>query len=109
MSQIPTFISEQQARKILVIGKSINFMRVICNEQKQIKGVKNLPSITSMLDQKSDTRFQEIIDTAYEDTSMTLIQILMKKYKLLDHFNSLRRYLLLGQGDFINHLMDLME
>jgi gamma-tubulin complex component 3 len=33
----------------------------------------------------------------------------MKKYKLLDHFNALRRYLLLGQGDFIRHLMDLME
>ncbi len=107
--QIPTFISEQQAKKILVIGKSINFMRVICNEQKEIKGVKDLPSITSMLDQKSDSRFQEVIDAAYEETSSALIQILMKKYKLLDHFNSLRRYLLLGQGDFINHLMELME
>jgi gamma-tubulin complex component 3 len=62
-----------------------------------------------MLEQESDTKFQEIIDAAYEDTSTTLIQILMQKYKLLDHFNSLRRYLLLGQGDFINHLMDLME
>jgi hypothetical protein len=62
-----------------------------------------------MLDQKQDTTFQEIIDIAYEDTSSTLIQILMQKYKLLDHFDSLRRYLLLCQGDFINHLMELME
>ena len=62
-----------------------------------------------MLDQKSDNKFQETIDAAYEDTSSALIQLLMQKYKLLDHFNSLRRYLLLGQGDFINHLMDLME
>lgn len=62
-----------------------------------------------MLDQKLDTKFQEIIDAAYEDTSTVLIEILMRKYKLLDHFNSLRRYLLLGQGDFINHLMELME
>ncbi len=62
-----------------------------------------------MLDQKSDSQFQEMIDTAYIETSSVLIEILMKKYKLLDHFNSLRRYLLLGQGDFIRHLMDLME
>ena len=62
-----------------------------------------------MLDQKSDSQFQAMIDTAYVETSSVLIEILMKKYKLLDHFNSLRRYLLLGQGDFIRHLMDLME
>lgn len=42
--QIPTFITEQQARKILIIGKSINFLRVICNEQKQLKSIKNPPS-----------------------------------------------------------------
>ncbi len=65
--------------------------------------------VESMLDQKASTEFQEMIDAAYEDTSSTLIEILMKKYKLLDHFNALRRYLLLNQGDFIRHLMDLME
>jgi gamma-tubulin complex component 3 len=62
-----------------------------------------------MLEQKSDTQFQEMIDSVYTDTSSTLIDILMKKYKLLDHFDALKRYLLLGQGDFIRHLMDLME
>ena len=62
-----------------------------------------------MLDQKSDSQFQAMIDSAYAETSSVLIEILMKKYKLMDHFNSLRRYLLLGQGDFIRHLMDLME
>lgn len=62
-----------------------------------------------MLDQKKDLNFQEMIDVAYIDTSSSLIEILMNKYKLMDHFNALRRYLLLGQGDFIRHLMDLME
>jgi len=65
--------------------------------------------VESMLEQKSDTQFQEMIDSVYTDTSSTLIDILMKKYKLLDHFDALKRYLLLGQGDFIRHLMDLME
>lgn len=62
-----------------------------------------------MLDQKKDLKFQEIIDQAYAETSSSLISILMNKYKLMDHFNALRKYLLLGQGDFIRHLMDLME
>ena len=62
-----------------------------------------------MLEQKSDFQFQEMIDSAYKDTSTILIEILMNKYKLLEHYNAMRRYLLLGQGDFIRHLMDLME
>lgn len=62
-----------------------------------------------MLDQKKDLQFQEMIDVAYLETSTSLMNILLKKYKLMDHFNALRRYLLLGQGDFIRHLMDLME
>ena len=53
--------------------------------------------------------FQQIIDSAYIGTNGYLLEILLNKYKLLDHFNALRRYLLLGQGDFIRHLMDLME
>lgn len=65
--------------------------------------------VESMLDQKKDLQFQEMIDVAYLETSSSLIEILMNKYKLMDHFNALRRYLLLGQGDFIRHLMDLME
>jgi gamma-tubulin complex component 3 len=50
-----------------------------------------------------------MIDSAYIGTNGYLLEILLNKYKLLDHFNALRRYLLLGQGDFIRHLMDLME
>lgn len=50
-----------------------------------------------------------MIDLAYIGTNGYLLEILLNKYKLLDHFNALRRYLLLGQGDFIRHLMDLME
>jgi hypothetical protein len=49
-----------------------------------------------MLEQKTDTQFQDMIDSIYVDTSNTLMEILMKKYKLMDHFNALRRYLLLG-------------
>ena len=62
-----------------------------------------------MVEQKKDLEFQEMIDVAYQETSSSLINILMNKYKLMDHFNALRRYLLLVQGDFIRHAMDLME
>ena len=62
-----------------------------------------------MVEQKKDLEFQEMIDVAYQETSSSLINILMNQYKLMDYFNALRRYLLLVQGDFIRHAMDLME
>ena len=93
----------------MTIGKTINYLRVICNEHAQLKVVQKLPSIESIIEQEQITEFQEMIDNAYLETNNYLIDKLMSKYKLIDHFNAVRRYLLLGQGDFIRHLMDLME
>jgi gamma-tubulin complex component 3 len=82
---------------------------VICNEHTQLKVIQKQPAIESILNQNENFEFQQMIDLAYIETNGYLLEILMNKYKLLDHFNALRRYLLLGQGDFIRHLMDLME
>uniref|UniRef100_A0A8C0U392 Tubulin gamma complex component 3 n=1 Tax=Cyanistes caeruleus TaxID=156563 RepID=A0A8C0U392_CYACU len=49
------------------------------------------------------------IDAAYFETSKYLLDVLNKKYNLLEHMQAMRRYLLLGQGDFIRHLMDLLK
>lgn len=53
--------------------------------------------------------FQEKIDAAYFDTSKYLLDVLNRNYLLLEHIQAMRRYLLLGQGDFIRHLMDLLK
>jgi len=56
-----------------------------------------------------ENAFQEKIDAAYFETSKYLLDVLNKKYNLLEHMQAMRRYLLLGQGDFIRHLMDLLK
>lgn len=53
--------------------------------------------------------FQGKIDAAYFDTSKYLLDVLNRDYLLLEHLQAMRRYLLLGQGDFIRHLMDLLK
>ncbi len=53
--------------------------------------------------------FQSKIDAAYFETSKYLLDVLNKNYQLLEHLQAMRRYLLLGQGDFIRHLMDLLK
>lgn len=51
---------------------------------------------------------ERAIDATYRETSKQLIELLKQKYKLMDHLRALKRYLLLGQGDFIQYLMDTL-
>jgi len=49
------------------------------------------------------------VDRAYEATSSHLLTVLNDRYKMLTHLHALRKFLLLGQGDFIRHLLDLLQ
>ena len=65
--------------------------------------------VESIFSQDLDGIFQNMIDTVYKETSRHLLEVLHDKYKFMEHLKAMRRYLLLGQGDFIRHLMDLLE
>lgn len=49
------------------------------------------------------------MDHAYQITNSQLLSILRNKYKFEGHCNSIRKYLLMGQGDFMQQLMDLLS
>ena len=119
---LPSFIPNDVAMKILNIGKSINFIRVVCQDRSPIQHQSTLETTVKLTDSDSDyeggeSRVEELnssalgdfIDVVYTNTSKHLIEVLFKQYKFLDHLKAMRRYLLLGQGDFIRHLMDLLE
>ncbi|XP_078309057.1 gamma-tubulin complex component 3 isoform X4 [Panthera onca] len=114
-SMIPSFITMDQSRKVLLIGKSINFLHQVCHDQtpttKMIAVTKSADSPQDAADLFTDLEnaFRGKIDAAYFETSKYLLDVLNKKYSLLDHMQAVRRYLLLGQGDFIRHLMDLLK
>ncbi|PKC02638.1 hypothetical protein RhiirA5_390377 [Rhizophagus irregularis] len=86
----PTFISTLLAKKIFSIGKSLNFIRYSCHD---------------MLKYGDIIALENSIDATYTATSQRLLNILFTKYKLEKHLTALKQYLLLGQGDFIQHLM----
>ncbi|KAI3366285.1 hypothetical protein L3Q82_009761, partial [Scortum barcoo] len=141
-SMIPSFITMDQARKVLLIGKSINFLHQVCHDRtppgkitpastsadtpkdEQWTGTdrcsyRSPASSSSPFDCEEqraaellsdlEGAFQEKIDAAYFDTSKYLLDVLNRNYLLLEHLQAMRRYLLLGQGDFIRHLMDLLK
>ncbi|XP_039082568.1 gamma-tubulin complex component 3 isoform X2 [Hyaena hyaena] len=108
-SMIPSFITMDQSRKVLLIGKSINFLHQVCHDQTP---TTKMIAVTKSADSPQDdleSAFRGKIDAAYLETSKYLLDVLNKKYSLLDHMQAVRRYLLLGQGDFIRHLMDLLK
>uniref|UniRef100_A0A2I3T4A8 Tubulin gamma complex component 3 n=1 Tax=Pan troglodytes TaxID=9598 RepID=A0A2I3T4A8_PANTR len=100
-SMIPSFITMDQSRKVLLIGKSINFLHQVCHDQtpttKMIAVTKSAESPQDAADLFTDLEnaFQGKIDAAYFETSKYLLDVLNKKYSLLDHMQAMRRYLLL--------------
>jgi len=54
-------------------------------------------------------QFEEKIEEIYQNTSKRLLELIFTKYELMSHIESFRKYLLLGQGDFVQRLMDLIE
>ncbi|XP_067842763.1 gamma-tubulin complex component 3 isoform X2 [Heptranchias perlo] len=114
-SMIPSFITMDKARKVLLVGKSINFLHQVCHDRTPT--VKTMAVAKSAVSPKDaaelftdlEGAFQEKIDAAYHETSKYLLDVLNQNYHLLEHIKAVRRYLLLGQGDFVRHLMDLLK
>ncbi|CAH0479678.1 unnamed protein product [Peronospora belbahrii] len=114
LKMVPAFMSIDLAKKILVIGKSINFIRQCCGNADWVMDVADETAVIHMETERERFHFAElkrlerVIEKVSNSTNEYLIRTLMKKYRLLDHCQALKRYLLLGQGDFVQYLMDLL-
>nr|CAD7394777.1 unnamed protein product [Timema cristinae] len=114
-AMVPSFISMAQAKKILATGKSINFLREVCLDQTLFKNKDHLKnslestSVETLFLMEREGELQTMIDSAYLEASCRVKDVLIDKYNFLDHLQAMRKYLLLGQGDFIRYLMELLE
>ncbi|VDP60392.1 unnamed protein product, partial [Schistosoma mattheei] len=89
-NMIPRFITSSQANKILVTGKSINFLIHVCGEKQGIKNRESirhtrLKKVESMFEQDLDQSFDQMISTVYKQTSQHLLETLIGRYHFLDH------------------------
>ncbi|XP_017491550.1 PREDICTED: gamma-tubulin complex component 2 homolog isoform X4 [Rhagoletis zephyria] len=99
--RIPCFL-EKVSDIILRTGKYLNVIRQC--------GKKVTPP-QSMNLQFSPTNQNHInvIQNAYRFASKNLLEVLLKENDLMGHLMSVKRYLLLHQGDFITQFMDACE
>lgn len=110
---IPNVMSEEQAQMILRSGKAIHFLNVICGKQTPITGSRerlHTMEELNLLDLcEPRSKLNEIIASIFVETSKQVLDTLVNQFKLYQHFQGLRRYILLGQGDFVNYYMELVE
>ena len=103
-NMVPSIITQEFAKKVFLIGKSLNFIRYGCGDSGWVEAYSKE---TSKELRYGDTASLETsIDEAYKSTMARLIHLMDEKFKLFDHLHALKKYLLLGQGDFIALLME---
>lgn len=98
---IPSFLANA-AETILTTGKYLNVMRE-CGHNIQVPVSEN-SKLTSF---GSNHHYLECIKAAYDFASGELLNLIREKYDLLGKLRSIKHYLLLDQGDFLVHFMDI--
>ncbi|GAM85635.1 hypothetical protein ANO11243_036420 [Dothideomycetidae sp. 11243] len=101
---IPSFLSAAIAKKIFLIGKSLNFIRSSCSDSGWVE--KYTASSSRELSFSDPAILFASIEQAYKATTARVLDLMSNKFKLFDHLSALKRYLLLGQGDFVALLLE---
>lgn len=94
-------------QKIFQIGKSLDFLRSSCGDSEWVDqhGAK-LSKAFHYGEESGD--LEESINVAYKATVRHLMNLLTTKFHLHDHILALKNYILLGQGDFVAMLIELL-
>lgn len=103
-AMVPTIMTHELAKKVFLIGKSLNFIRYGCADSAWVEGYSR--GASKELRYGDTATLETSIDEAYKTTMARLTYLMDSKFKLFDHLNALKKYLLLGQGDFIAQLME---
>ncbi|KAG4303798.1 hypothetical protein PORY_002796 [Pneumocystis oryctolagi] len=107
LNMLPNFISENLAKKVFLIGKSLNFIRYSCGDDEWVQQ-HSKASMKDLVYNDMDS-FERSIDAAYLTTSSRLIGLMSTRFSFFDHLYALKKYLLLGQGDFVAFLMESLS
>ncbi|XP_010257504.1 PREDICTED: gamma-tubulin complex component 3 [Nelumbo nucifera] len=111
---LPSFISQSLAQRILRTGKSINFLRVCCEDQGWADAATEAAAAVGTTTRRGGLGYGEtdalesLVTKAAKRIDKHLMDVMYKRYKFKEHCLAIKRYLLLGQGDFVQYLMDIV-
>ncbi|KAJ3037161.1 Gamma-tubulin complex component 3, partial [Rhizophlyctis rosea] len=102
---VPSFLGRDVAKKIFLIGKSLNFLRHSCKTTPTQPFTLSSPKAFTY-NQDDGKYLEEEIEKRYKAVSKELLEVLFKKFGVMKHLVGVKGYLLLGRGDFVGVLMD---
>ncbi|KAJ1927719.1 Microtubule-nucleating Tub4p (gamma-tubulin) complex component [Tieghemiomyces parasiticus] len=102
---IPAFIPSTVAAKTFTIGKAFHFLRCHCQDTAWITQQRRTMRQEVVLKYDDTFNVELSIDRANRAVCQRLHDQIFDKYRLMDHLRALKRYLLLGQGDFVQYLL----
>ena len=108
---LPSFVTREQGKTILRLGKSINFLRRCCDDASwtpERSEIMHAVEKVGGLDFENPEGLVTLIDETSRRVDGAVRRVLFDRYQLGRHCDALKRYLLLGQGDLHECLMDLM-
>ncbi len=108
-NMLPGFVSVEFGAKILKIGKTINFIRHCCNDSEFVIDSNTMAQASRSFSYQNVTQLELVINRIANIADQRVIHLLFEKFKVQVHCTALRKYLLLGQGDFTQQLLDLLQ
>ncbi|KAK0790296.1 Microtubule-nucleating Tub4p (gamma-tubulin) complex component [Friedmanniomyces endolithicus] len=103
-AMIPSIVTPDFAQRVYLSGKSLNFIRYGCHDSAWVESYSKEAS--RELKYGDTANLGQSIDEAYKTVMARLIWLMETKFALAEHLAALKKYLLLGQGDFIALLME---
>lgn len=103
-AMVPSIISSDFARKVFLIGKSLNFIRHNCGDSDWV--IQYSKSNSKSLDYANTANLSLSIDVAYRTTMSRLTSLMSTKFGLFTHLTAIRNYMLFAQGDFFELLIE---
>ncbi|CAL9176293.1 unnamed protein product [Musa hybrid cultivar] len=113
-AMLPSFISPALAQRILRTGKSINFLRACCEDNGWATAAAEAAAHVGTTTRRGGLVYGEpnaleaLVVEAAKRIDRHLMDVIHKRYRFKDHCLAIKRYLLLGQGDFVQYLMDII-
>nr|GEV64496.1 gamma-tubulin complex component 3 [Tanacetum cinerariifolium] len=112
---LPSFISKSLANKILRTGKSINSLRVCCEDDSWTSLATEAAAYVGTSPSRGGIEYGEtnvlesLVSEASKRIDKHLMHVVLNNYKFKEHCLAIKRFILLGQGDFVQYLMELAE
>ncbi|KAJ9184667.1 hypothetical protein P3X46_004371 [Hevea brasiliensis] len=111
---LPSFISQSLAQRILRTGKSINFLRVCCDDRGWADTATEAATAAGTTTRRGSLGYGEtdaletLVVEAAKRIDKHLLDVMYTRFKFKEHCLAIKQYLLLGQGDFVQYLMDIV-